>query len=371
MSRNRGKIVVAMSGGVDSSVSAALLKEQGYEVVGLFMCTGRDESAAAADELANPDPRSSEHRQRGCCRPEDAADARIVAGKLGIAFYSLNFSRQFEKIIDYFADEYLLGRTPNPCVLCNQHLKFGLLADYGKTIGANHVATGHYARIGRDGERYWLRRAVDASKDQSYVLFGIDREMLPRILFPVGELTKDEVRRYAEHLGLPISEKPDSQDICFAPDRDYARVVGQRRPGAFVEGPIVDNQGREVGRHRGIAHFTIGQRRGLDVAMGEPYYVTHLDPTTNTVTIGPADDLLSDRLRAAKVRWLIDPPADPFRAVVKIRYAHAGAPATVVPISTDSVEVHFDEPVRAITPGQAAVFYDNDFVLGGGWIERS
>ncbi|NLX15058.1 MAG: tRNA 2-thiouridine(34) synthase MnmA [Phycisphaerales bacterium] len=369
MARKLEKIVVAMSGGVDSSVSAALLKEQGYEVVGLFMCTGQDHSAVAAAELADDDPRPSEERQRGCCRPEDAADARIVAGKLGIPFYSLNFSRQFEQIIDYFADEYLLGRTPNPCVLCNQHLKFGLLAEYGQTIQAPYIATGHYARIGQDGQRYWLRRAIDANKDQSYVLFGIERAMLPRILFPVGELTKEEVRRHAERLGLPISDKPDSQDICFAPDRDYARIVGRRRPGAFVEGAIVDNQGREVGRHRGIAHFTIGQRRGLDVAMGEPYYVTHLDPATNTVTIGPAEDLLADRLRASKVNWLVDPPADPFRAVVKIRYAHAGAPAAVRPLSADCVEVHFDEPVRAITPGQAAVFYDGDFVLGGGWIE--
>jgi len=350
-----------MSGGVDSSVAACLLVEQGYKVIGLFMCIGRqDDFSTGADA----------DRERGCCNPQNANDARMIARKLGIQFHSLDFQQHFATIIDHFADEYVRGRTPNPCILCNQQLKFGKLADYAQSLGASYLATGHYARIvQRDGE-YRLYKGVDESKDQSYALFGLDRNILKRCLFPVGQLTKEEVREYAERLGLAVFDKQDSQDICFAPDRDYARIVRQRHPQAFVEGPIVDENGREVGRHKGIANFTIGQRRGLGVAMGIPYYVTNIDPATNTVTIGPDEDLASSELIASRVNWLISVPGESFRALVKIRYAHAGEMATIIPLENGCVRVIFDCPVRAITPGQAAVFYNEDVVVGGGWIEN-
>lgn len=368
---SKGKVVVAMSGGVDSSVAACLLHEQGYEVIGLFMRTGvtapdpRHEAGdAACGTGAGPD------RHRGCCSAVDADDARSVAGRLGIPFFSLNFSRQFDEIIDYFAAEYQRGRTPNPCVVCNDDLKFGRLANYGRATGADFVATGHYARVERLGGGYRLLRSADERKDQSYVLFGMDRALLPRVRFPIGGMVKDEVRDHARRFGLPVHDKPDSVDICFVPDRDYARVVRERRPEAFVEGPIVDIEGREVGRHDGTPNFTIGQRRGLGVAMGLPIYVTRIDPDSNTVTVGTAEALDAESLDASRVNWLIDPPAAPIRAEVKIRYQHRPAPATVAPRDDGrAVHVHFDHPQRAITPGQAVVFYDGDIVLGGGWID--
>lgn len=363
-----------MSGGVDSSVAACLLVEQGYDVTGLFMRTGIHQPEETGDACA-PD------RHRGCCSAADASDARAVAGRLGVPFFALNFKADFDRVIEYFADEYVHGRTPNPCVMCNEHLKFGKLADYGRAVGADFIATGHYARIEAREGRHCLLRGVDASKDQSYVLFGIDRDMLARTLFPIGHLTKPQVRDEARRLGLPVSDKPDSVDICFVPDRDYARVVRERRPEAFVEGPVLDHTGREVGRHAGIANYTIGQRQGLGIALGLPVYVTRIDPAGNTVTLGPREQLASDALTAGRVHWLVDPPAGPFRAEVKIRYAHRAAPATVEPLSPGSagpavttpaamrVRVKFDQPQTAITPGQAAVFYQEDVVLGGGWIE--
>jgi len=317
----------------NGSVAAALLVEQGYEVVGLYMCAGLSEDA--------PVPAGTEHEGRhlGCCSPLDAADARAAAQHLGIGLYALDFRGPFDELIDYFADEYARGRTPNPCILCNRDLKFGRLVAYGRAAGADYIATGHYCRI------------------------------LPRTLFPLGHLTKQEVREHARRVGLKISNKPESQDICFAPDRDYARIVRRRRPEAFREGPVLDETGREVGRHPGLAYFTIGQRRGLGVAMGIPYYVTALDVPRNAVIIGPEDKLASDYLEASAVRWLIDPPAAPVRATVQIRYTHPGALATVEPVGNNRVRVRFDVPQRAITPGQAAVFYDNDVVLGGGFID--
>jgi tRNA-specific 2-thiouridylase len=329
-----------------------------------------------AEQLRGPsssaDHPNPKERHFGCCSPVDAADARAVAHKLGIPFYALNFRRQFDQLIDYFADEYLRGRTPNPCILCNRDLKFGRLVEYGRAADADYIATGHYARIdcldGLDGT-WRLRRAVDLAKDQSYVLFGIGRDILPRTLFPLGELAKQQVREHARRFGLKISDKPESQDICFAPDRDYARIVRERHPEAFREGPIVDTTGKEVGRHPGIAHFTIGQRRGTGVAAGSPVYVVRIDAASNTVVVGSKQDLARDTLEASQVQWLIDPPASPLRATVKIRYAHPGAAATVEPLSSDRIHVHFDEPQMAVTPGQAAVFYAGDLVLGGGWIE--
>lgn len=369
-----------MSGGVDSSVTACLLHEQGYEVTGLFMRTGVHEepspqAAACATTTANGASRSTslpvlEHdRHRGCCSAIDASDARSVAGRLGVPFFALNFKGQFDRIIDYFVSEYERGRTPNPCVMCNEYLKFGRLAEYGRAVGADYVATGHYARIEQHDGQYRLLRGIDTAKDQSYVLFGIGRENLARTLLPIGGMTKSEVREHARRFGLPVSEKPDSVDICFVPDRDYARVVRERRPQAFVPGRVVDVTGREVGRHDGIANFTIGQRRGLGIALGEPAYVVAIDAETHTVTVGPRSALGRHELTAERMHWLIDPPAKPFRASVKIRYAHTAAPATVTPRGENAVHVCFDEPQFAVTPGQAAVIYDDDVVLGGGWIE--
>lgn len=344
-----------MSGGVDSSVAACLLHEQGYEVTGLFMRTGVSEPATKDGEACGSEetcPTTPEDKHRGCCSAADAADARAVAGLLNIPFFALNFKPAFDRIIDYFVEEYVHGRTPNPCVMCNEQLKFGRLADYGKAVGADYVATGHYARIVAAGEEYRLCRAVDAVKDQSYVLFGIDREMPARTLFPIGGLSKEQVRAEARRFGLKVSEKHESQDICFVPDRDYARLVRERRPEVFREGPIVDTTGREVGRHDGIVNFTIGQRRGLGVAAGHPIYVTRLDVERNTVVVGEKEDLTRDTLEAGRVHWLIDPPAEAFRAHVQIRYSHRAAPATVEPLSGERVRVRFDAGQIAITPGQ-------------------
>jgi tRNA-specific 2-thiouridylase len=363
-----------MSGGVDSSVAACLLREQGYEVTGLFMRTGVSEPAEPSCAFEKPGREAGqlageEPRHRGCCSAADASDARSVAGRLGIPFFALNFKDEFDRIIDYFADEYEHGRTPNPCVMCNEHLKFGRLAEYGRAVGADFVATGHYARIERHDGGCRLLRSVDLVKDQSYVLFGIGREMLAHTLFPIGGMTKAEVRDHARRFGLPLSDKPESQDICFVPDRDYARVVRERRPEAFRPGVIQDTEGKPLGRHEGIPNFTIGQRRGLGVAMGLPVYVTRIDPETGTVTIGTREHLESGELVASRVLWLIHPPAAPFHADVKIRYSHRAAPARVERLGPERVRVRFDQPQSAITPGQAAVLYDGDTVLGGGWIE--
>ncbi len=394
-----------MSGGVDSSVAAGLLVEQGYDVVGLFMRTGVEEAAAdgaeqgqscgevSADASSQSDdsrrlptsrdciaPAAQESRgagtsgasrHQGCCSASDAADARFVAGLFDIPFYALNFEQDFNRLINYFADEYARGRTPNPCIVCNDQMKFGKLVEYADAVGAKYIATGHYARIGRRNERPALLRGVDGQKDQSYVLFGLDRGLLDRLMFPVGELTKSEVRETAERLGLPNRDKPDSVEICFVPDNDYARVVKERRPDAFVEGDVVDSAGRVIGRHKGVANYTVGQRRGLGIAAGEPIYVTRLDPKSNTVTMGDGDALLERALLADRANFLVDVPDESFRADVKIRYLHRAAPATVTRLDDGGVRILFDEPQRAITPGQAVVFYDGDVLLGGAWIVRA
>lgn len=429
MSGTREKVVVAMSGGVDSSVAACLLVEQGYDVIGFFMRVGnhggvepaapgpmtqvsacsstaaaaQSESTGQGESLSSPadrggQPSRAPARQRqGCCSASDASDARFVAGMLGIPFYALNFEEDFDRIIDYFADEYARGRTPNPCVVCNDRLKFGKLLDYADAVGARYIATGHYARIGdckdslcRHEEREVetgeckdplctppsthvprLLRAVDQRKDQSYVLFGLRPEVLVRTLFPIGHLTKDEVRRIAASHGLPNQNKPDSVEICFAPDRDYARIVQQRRPDGFVPGEVVDATGRSLGRHDGLAHYTVGQRRGLRIAAGKPIYVTSLDVLNNRVVMGESLELESPALIADRVNLLAADLPDAFRAEVKIRYLHTAAAATVHQLGGGSVRVVFDVPQRAITPGQAVVFYDGDVVLGGGWILRA
>ncbi|MGB0715681.1 MAG: tRNA 2-thiouridine(34) synthase MnmA [Phycisphaerae bacterium] len=367
MEWNDRKVVVAMSGGVDSSVTACLLQEQGYEVMGLFMRTGvkQPEPKVTCDPTAEPT-----RERRGCCSASDAADARFVAGQLGVPFYALNFEKDFDTLIDYFADEYAAGRTPNPCVVCNDHLKFGKILQYADAVGARYIATGHYARTGeRDGHRT-LMRGVDRKKDQSYVLFGIGRDVLDRVMFPIGELEKPEVREIAGRLDLPNRNKPDSVEICFAPDNDYARVVRERRPDAFSPGKVVDTEGNELGTHDGVGHFTIGQRRGLGIATGKPIYVTELNASSKTVTVGTGPSLLSETLVASRVNYLCAVGEGSFRADVKIRYLHDPAPATVHRISESQVRVEFDDAQRAITPGQAVVFYDGETVLGGGWIDH-
>lgn len=371
---NRGRVVVAMSGGVDSSVAAALLTQRGYEVVGLFMRTGAHEPAPT-DACAPIAPPS---KIRGCCSAIDAADAERVADRLDIPFHALDFSDDFRRIKDYFANEYSRGRTPNPCVVCNTWLKFGKLWDYAQAVGADHIATGHYARIERNAAgAFDLLRGADPAKDQSYFLFGIDRKMLPRILFPVGDLPKHRVRELAAELNLGVHQKPDSQEICFVPSGDYIDFIRSHRPDSLgTPGPIVDESGRELGRHDGLAGFTIGQRKGLGVAVGEPRYVLALEPEANRVVIGPRELLQRTLLVAERVNWLVDePPTAPIRCEVKIRYLHQPAEAWVEPLAGDGgrgqarARVTFDAPQSAVTPGQAAVFHQGPRVLGGGWIE--
>ena len=355
-----------MSGGVDSSVAACLLVERGYDVIGVFMRHGV--------KAPEPDPAgdaSAGRSHQGCCSAVDAGDARFVAGMLGIPFYVLNFEDDFDRLIDYFADEYSRGRTPNPCVICNDRLKFGRIVEYADAVGADYIATGHHARIGRRDGRNALTTARDRRKDQSYVLFGLEPAVLDRLLFPVGEFTKAEVREIAARYGLPNRDKPDSVEICFVHDRDYARVVRERRPEAFVEGDVVDASGAVIGRHSGVPQYTIGQRRGLGIAAGKPIYVTELNVGDNTITVGDGDALLRSSLIADRANFLVELPDGPFRAKVKIRYLHTAVPATVHRLDGGKVRVDFDEPQRAITPGQAVAFYDGDVVLGGAWIDRA
>jgi len=380
---HREKVVVAMSGGVDSSVTAALLQQQGYDVVGCFMRLGSDDEAEAAegydnmaDDCDTDNPPSaishSKSHKQGCCSVNDASDARLVAAKLDIPFYVLNFKRDFGRIIDYFVGEYNAGRTPNPCVRCNDWLKFGKLDAYARSIDADYVATGHYARIDHTRDQPRLQRGVDHHKDQSYVLFGSPRDRIERMLLPVGEYEKDEVRRIAEDLDLPVFNKPDSQEICFVPDNDYARLVEKRTPDQVEQGDIVDTDGNVLGQHPGHQHFTIGQRRGVGVALGYPIYVTHRDPHGNTITVGQKDDLLATHCTASQTNWLIDtPPTDWQRCELQVRYNSAPTPGHVRVTGDDTLEATFDEPVNAVTPGQAIVCYDGDTVLGGGWIDQA
>lgn len=352
-----GRVVLAMSGGVDSSVAAHLLKEQGHEVIGLFMRTG----AHSAD---------TERRAKTCCSATDAIDAQAVADRLDIPFYALDFERDFARIMDDFADEYAAGRTPNPCVLCNVWLKFGKLWSYGKSVGADFVATGHYARIALDEHgSHRIARAVDPSKDQSYVLFGLRRELLPKVLLPIGEMPKADVRELARSLDLPVHDKPDSQEICFVPDDNYLGFVRNRRPDLDTAGPLVDHDGTVLGEHSGIEAFTIGQRRGLGVAVGEPRYVVQIQPETKTVTVGPRSLLDSASLTASKANWQVDPPEAPTRCFAQIRARHKAVPATVEALPGGRLRVAFDEPQPAVTPGQVVSLYDRNLLLGGGWIE--
>lgn len=378
-----------MSGGVDSSVAACLLREQGYDVVGVFMRLGAENQVAAdttkdgtncavgSDRTislpiagGSTGDSGGHTKSKGCCSAADATDARAVAGRLGIPFYALNFEKDFGRLVDYFVEEYAHARTPNPCVRCNQWLKFGKLMEYARVVDAAMIATGHYARIDHSGPRSRLRRAAFREKDQSYVLFGIGAETLRQTLFPLGEMTKQEVRDHARRFGLALHDKPESQDICFVPDGDYARLVRSRRESAFVPGEIRHVDGRLLGTHEGLANFTIGQRRGLRVAAGSPIYVAELDAATHTVVVGPRASVMSPTVHVSGVNWLTEPPQSPIRADVQIRYHHAAAPALIRPnAAAANVRIEFDEPQAAVTPGQAAVFYVDDEVIGGGWID--
>ena len=340
-----------MSGGVDSSVAALLLQRQGHEVIGVFFRNGVSGKGAAVE--------------KSCCSASDARDAAVVCDRLGIPFYSVDYEREFGALIDYFADEYRRGRTPNPCVLCNQQLKFGHVFSLANDLGADGVATGHYARC----EEGSLLRSKDRNKDQTYYLFGIDRAVLPRVHFPLGGMEKHEVRAIAEEAGLRTAKKPESMDICFVTSGDYRDVVKQRGGGGRA-GRLLDEKGREVGRHDGIDAFTVGQRRGLP-ALGTPHYVARIDSESGDVTLLPRNGLDAATARVAGVRWLCEPPAagSELRAAVQVRARSDEAPATLRVEASGAVSVAFDAPVFAVTPGQAAVFYDGDRVLGGGFLD--
>ncbi len=478
MTPSKGKVLLAMSGGVDSSVAAALLLREGYEVVGVFMrlgspgeqlgvveatCDLRAQSvsggpppagaqgpdrpvAHAPGSQATPPSKPLRIGKQGCCSINDAADARLVAAHLDIPFYVVNFKKDFGRIIDYFTAEYAAGRTPNPCVRCNDWLKFGRLHDYAKQLGCDSVASGHYARIEHATQSRGLQparsadasdsaktagaeapgsepaphapsllRGVDHTKDQSYVLFGITPDHLDNTLLPIGGYTKKEIRALAQDLGLPVFDKPDSQEICFVPDQDYAGLVERRKPELATQGNIVNTEGETVGQHEGHHRFTIGQRRGVGVALGYPIYVVDKDPTTNTITIGGDEDLLTTACTASEANWLggerrrdgetkrrseeKSPGAEESEhpassslglsvsscpVLAQYRYNSTAVPATLT-LLADSTEdtpsgrqgrfhITFDEPQRAVAPGQAIVLYDQanpDRVLGGGWIEAT
>lgn len=357
------RVLCAMSGGVDSSVAAALLAEQGHEVIGVTMQVWPD---------LGPE---EEARRGGCCSLGAVNDARLVADALGIPYYVVNLRAEFERaVIDYFAAEYAAGRTPNPCIACNRFVKFDALLRKALELGCDYVATGHYARVEDDPAtgRRLLRRSADPHKDQTYALYGLTQAQLRRALFPVGGMTKDEVRARAERLGLPVARKPDSQEICFVVDGDHGAVVAARRPEAARPGPVYDLDGRLLGTHRGLAYYTVGQRRGLGLRAPGPWYVTALDPDRNAVIVGREDDVLAPGLVAGELNWVSLPCLEaPRRLGACIRYRSPEVPAEVRPLPGGRVEVRFERPQRAVTPGQAVVFYDGDLVVGGGVIERA
>ncbi|MBQ8233387.1 MAG: tRNA 2-thiouridine(34) synthase MnmA [Lachnospiraceae bacterium] len=354
------KVVVGMSGGVDSSVAAYLLKEQGYDVIGVTMQIWQDEEESAKEENG------------GCCGLSAVDDARRVAQALDIPYYVMNFKKEFKcRVIDYFVEEYLKGRTPNPCIACNRYVKWESLLKRSMEIGADYIATGHYARIDRlPNGRFAIRNSVTAAKDQTYALYNLTQFQLSHTLMPVGDYTKEEIRQIAMEQRLPVAHKPDSQEICFVPDQDYASFIDREVPGK-VPGPgnFVTLDGKVLGQHKGITHYTVGQRRGLEIAAGHRIFVTQIRPETNEVVLGENEDTYTDTVICDKVNFMsVDDIAEPVRVLAKIRYNHKGEYCMLKKQADGKIICSFERPVRAATPGQAVVFYDGEHVLGGGTI---
>jgi tRNA-specific 2-thiouridylase len=351
------RVVVGMSGGVDSSAAAALLVEQGYDVVGITLKLWPQDCVSRAEDK--------------CCGPQAVADARSVSHKLNIPYYLVDEAEDFQKqVIHYFAEEYKAGRTPNPCVMCNEKLKFGALINRARQLGAEYIATGHFARVERSaGGRMLLKRGRDARKDQSYFLFSLKQEQLARSLFPLGELTKTDTRRVARQNELKTADKEESMEICFVPDKDYGRFLQQANLARKHKGDMVTLRGQVVGQHEGIEFYTVGQRKGLGISSPKPLYVIELDAVNNRVVVGDESALDRDAFSVERCNWIpFETPPGPVEATVKIRHAHAGTPATITPAANGGARVKLHVAQRAITPGQACVFYQEDLVLGGGWI---
>lgn len=356
----RPKVVVGMSGGVDSSVAAWLLKEQGYDVVGVTMQIWQDEATEFVEAKG------------GCCGLSAVDDARRVAWDLDIPYYVMNFKNEFkEHVMDYFVAEYVGGRTPNPCIACNRFVKWESLLKRSLDIGADYIATGHYSRIEKlENGRYALRKSVTEAKDQTYALYNLTQYQLSHTLMPVGDYSKDQIREIADKIKLRVAHKPDSQEICFIPDHNYAKFIEETTGEESMPGNFVDVEGVVLGRHEGITHYTVGQRKGLNLSMGRPVFVTEIRPKTNEVVIGNADDVFSSVLRCRNINWMsMDGLSGrELKVTAKIRYSHKGASCTIREVGPDLVECRFDQPQRAITPGQAVVFYRGDYVAGGGTI---
>ncbi len=354
----RGRVVVAMSGGVDSSIAALLLTEQGYEVIGVMMRLWVEPEADGA------------FAHNRCCSPEAVEDARQVADQLHIPFYLVNYARPFrEQVVDYFIQEYARGRTPNPCLMCNRHIKFGRLLAQARALGADHLATGHYARIHHAQGHFQLLRGCDAQKDQSYALYMLGQIELAHTIFPVGEYTKEQVRALAAERELAVADRAESQDLCFLADGNYRRFLRDYAPQALRPGPIVDQRGQVLGEHEGLGLYTIGQRRGLGISALQPLYVLDLDLSRNAVVIGTADELGQRELLAKDVSYVVGkPPPKPLDVTAKIRYQAHEAPARWIPLANGQARVVFDDPQRDITPGQGVVAYRGEVLIGGGII---